>query len=67
MALMTPAQAKLLRKLAAEACEPEAYKDHLSEMQATERIAILRGRLRTHNQVAAFTGRFSPMQGARKR
>jgi hypothetical protein len=67
MDLMTPEQAKLLRKLAAEACEPKAYKDHLSEMQAAERISILLARQKTHKQVAAFTGRFSAMQGARKR
>jgi len=59
MDLMTPEQAKLLRRLAAEAGEPDAYKDHLSEMQATERIDILLGKLKTHKQVAALTGRFS--------
>jgi len=35
----------------------------LSEMQATERIAILRGRLRTHNLIAALTGRFGTSRG----
>jgi hypothetical protein len=67
MALMTPEQAKLLRKLAAEAGEPDAYKDHLSQMQATDRITMLLMKRETHKQVAAFTGRFSAMHDAGKR
>jgi len=66
MDLMTPEQAKLLRRLAEECGEPGAYKDHLSEMQALERISILCGRLKTHNQIAAFTGRFSTARGANR-
>ena len=47
MALMTPEQAKLIQKLATEAGEPEAYRDHLSQMEATEHISILPGRLKS--------------------
>jgi len=43
MALMTPEQAKLIQKLATEAGEPEAYRDHLSQMEATEHLAFCSG------------------------
>ena len=40
VALMTAEQAKLLRRLAFDAYEPEAYSAHLTKAEAEQRIEV---------------------------
>jgi hypothetical protein len=46
VARMTPEQASLLRKLAFDAYEPEAFSAKLTKTEAEQRIAILTAKLK---------------------
>jgi hypothetical protein len=43
---MTEEQAALLKQLAIDAYEPEAFRLHLTQSEAAERIAVLRAKLK---------------------
>jgi hypothetical protein len=43
---MTPEQANLLRKLAHEAYEPEAFRPELTRERAEQRIGVLQAKLK---------------------
>jgi hypothetical protein len=43
---MTPEQASLLRKLAFDAYEPEAFSSELTRAEAEQRIDVLRAKLK---------------------
>jgi Protein of unknown function (DUF3072) len=43
---MSPAQRALLRRLAAEAYEPDAFSEQLTQAEAAERIAMLKAKLK---------------------
>ena len=43
---MSPEQAVLLKQLAIEAYEPDAYREHLTHDDAERRIAMLRAKLK---------------------
>jgi hypothetical protein len=45
-ARMTPAQRTLLRRLAQEAYEPDAFSEQLTQVEAAERIAMLNAKLK---------------------
>lgn len=44
--LMTPAQTALLRKLAFDTYEPDAFRPNLTEAEAEQRIDALRAKLK---------------------
>ncbi|MGC2642020.1 MAG: hypothetical protein WA406_09980 [Pseudolabrys sp.] len=46
VALMTAEQANLLRRLAFDAYEPEAYSAHLTKAEAELRIEVLRAKMK---------------------
>ena len=46
VALMTAEQAKLLRRLAFDAYEPEAYSAHLTKAEAEQRIEVLQAKMK---------------------
>ena len=46
VARMTPEQARLLRKLAYEAYEPEAFGPALTKTEAEQRIGVLQAKLK---------------------
>jgi hypothetical protein len=46
VARMTPEQASLLRKLAFDAYEPEAFSTGLTRTEAEQRIAVLKAKLK---------------------
>ena len=46
VAVMTPEQASLLRKLAFDAYEPEAFSSELTAAEAEQRINVLRAKLK---------------------
>ena len=46
VALMTAEQAKLLRRLASDAYEPEAYSAHLTKAEAEQRIEVLQAKMK---------------------
>ena len=46
VALMSAEQAALLRRLAFDAYEPEAFKPDLTKAEAEQRIEVLRGKMR---------------------
>ncbi|HEY7228935.1 MAG TPA: hypothetical protein VH558_01050 [Pseudolabrys sp.] len=46
VARMTPEQAKLLRKLAFDAYEPEAFSSDLTSAEAEQRICVLQAKLK---------------------
>jgi hypothetical protein len=43
---MTEEQATLLKQLATDAFEPEAFRPHLTRSEAAQRIAVLRAKLK---------------------
>jgi hypothetical protein len=43
---MTEEQASLLKQLAIDAFEPEAFRPHLTQNEAAQRIAVLRAKLK---------------------
>lgn len=46
VALMTAEQSKLLRRLAFDAYEPEAYSAHLTKAEAEQRIEVLQAKMK---------------------
>jgi hypothetical protein len=46
VARMTPEQASLLRKLAFDAYEPEAFSTELTKAEAEQRIIVLKAKLK---------------------
>jgi hypothetical protein len=46
VAVMTPEQASLLRKLAFDAYEPDAFSSELTAAEAEQRINVLRAKLK---------------------
>jgi len=46
VALMTAEQAKLLRRLAIDAYEPEAYSARLTKAEAEQRIEVLQAKMK---------------------
>ena len=47
---MTPKQVALLRRLATEAYEPEAFGPHLTRSEAEQRIAALAAKLKLQDE-----------------
>jgi len=47
---MTPEQAELLRRLAQEAYDFEAFRAHLTRLEAERRIAVLQAKLKLQSE-----------------